>query len=119
MNDDNIIKLNDDIDTSKLISSTHKLDANKIISTIHLLSKRINERFPQSGLGNICIELHTIAQESKIHCEWLKQPHIVLRTGVGIVIFGLILILLLGIFSSVYFVHEIEFADFFKFWMLG
>jgi len=116
MNDGNIINLNGDIDINKVITFTHKLDANKIISTIHLLYTRINERFPKSGLSQVCIELHTVAQESKLHCEWLKQPNIMLRIGVGVIISGLILILLLGINSSVNFssINEMEFADFFQ-----
>ncbi len=99
-----------------IISSTHKLDVNKIIETIHLLYKRINERFPKSRLSYVCVELYTVAQESKTHCEWLKKPQIMLRIGVGIIISILVLILLLGINSLVDFsaIHEIEFADFFQ-----
>ena len=113
--DKNLIDINR-LDTNRIINSTHKLDANKIIETIHLLHKRINERFPKSGLSYACAELHTIAQESKIHCEWLQKPQILLRTGVGIVILILVMILLLGINSSVDFsaIHEIEFTDFFQ-----
>ena len=114
--DKKLITINNELDTNEIINSTHKLDANKIIETIHLLYKRINERFPKSGLSHVCVELHTIAKESKMHCEWLKKPQMMLRTGVGIVISILILILLLGISSSVDFssIHEIEFADFFQ-----
>ncbi|HHB92934.1 MAG TPA: hypothetical protein ENK59_06970 [Thioploca sp.] len=81
-----------------------------------MLHKRINERFPKSGLGYVCVELHAIAQESKKHCEWLQEPLVILRTGVGIVIFILVLILLLGIAALADFstVHEIEFTDFFQ-----
>ncbi|MDM8564948.1 hypothetical protein QUF74_04780 [Candidatus Halobeggiatoa sp. HSG11] len=115
-NDNDIIRLNNDLDTKKIIGSTHKLDANKIIDTTNLLYKRISERFPKSGLSFVCVELHTIAQESQVHCEWIKKPHIMLRVGVGMVIVMLILILLLGISSTVDFsaIHEIEFADFFQ-----
>ncbi|MCK5877199.1 MAG: hypothetical protein KAG43_06155 [Candidatus Marithrix sp.] len=112
----NIIRLSSGLDANKVINTTHKLDANKIVDTIHLLYKRIDERFPKSGLSQVCIELHVIAQESKIHCEWIKKPHIMLRIGVGIVIAILLLILLLGISSTVDFesIHDIEFADFFQ-----
>ena len=41
------------------------LDPEKIIETIERLSSRIDERFPDSGLGRVCKELLTIAVESQ------------------------------------------------------
>jgi len=46
-----------------------QLDAQQTTSTIELLSKRIDERFPGSGLGKVCSQLCVIANASKQRAE--------------------------------------------------
>ena len=50
------------------------LDAEKIIRTVETLGKRIDERFPGSGLNRVCGELHTIAIKSQQRSGWIAKP---------------------------------------------
>jgi hypothetical protein len=73
------------------------LDSEKIIGTIGALGRRINERFPGSGLGRVCQELLTIAGESQKRSAWIAKPQRSLRLIVGalitIIIAGLLYVL--------------------------
>src|SRR5687767_5502223 len=73
------------------------LDAEKIFGTIETLSRRIAERFPGSGLGRVCQELLTIAEESQRRSTWIAKPQRSLRfiagTLVTIMIGGLFFVL--------------------------
>ena len=73
------------------------LDSEKILGTIGTLSRRIDERFPDSGLGRVCQELLTIAGESQTRSAWIGKPQRSLRfiTGalVAIIISGLLFVL--------------------------
>jgi len=55
------------------------LDSEKIVNTIGTLSQRIDERFPNSGLGNVCRELLTIAGESQERSAWIAKTQWPLR----------------------------------------
>ena len=69
------------------------LDPDKIVASLVILEKRIDERFPQSGLGRVCAELNGIAKENKIRAERIGRPNVLLRAGVFLVIAGLLLLL--------------------------
>jgi hypothetical protein len=62
------------------------LDPEKIIGTIETLCRRIDERFPGSGLGRVCQELLTIAVESQKRSAWIAKPQKVLRFIIGALI---------------------------------
>ena len=72
------------------------LDSEKIVNTIGTLCRRIEERFPDSGLGKVCQELLTIAGESQERSAWIAKPHTALR-----VITWLVLIIMAGGFILV------------------
>ncbi len=57
------------------------LDSGKIVETIGTLCRRIEERFPESGLSKVCGELLTIARESQQRSAWIAKPHRPLRVG--------------------------------------
>jgi hypothetical protein len=67
------------------------LDSEKIVDTIGTLHRRINERFPDSGLGKVCLELLTIAGESQERSAWIAKPQRSLR-----IITWLLLIIMAG-----------------------
>ena len=56
-----------------------RLDPLKIVSTAELLSRRIRERFPDSGLARLSDELVTLASHAKETSEWIEQPNMRLR----------------------------------------
>lgn len=62
------------------------LDSEKIIDTIGTLHKRIEERFPGSGLSRVCQELLMIAVESKERSAWIAEPRRAFRIIIGAVI---------------------------------
>src|SRR3712207_7753070 len=55
------------------------LDSEKIVETVGILCRRIDERFPDSGLGRVCRELLTVAGESRERSAWVARPHRSLR----------------------------------------
>lgn len=55
------------------------LNPEKIVETIEALSRRIDERFPDSGLGRVCRELLMVAGESQERSAWIARPHRSLR----------------------------------------
>ena len=75
------------------------LDSEKTISTIALLEKRIEERFPDSGLSKVCKELHRIANENKYRSELIARPNHMLRFGVAMVIALIITVLIVSVTS--------------------
>lgn len=62
------------------------LDSEKIVDTIATLGRRIDERFPDSGLGKVCRELLTIAGESQERSAWIAKPHKALRVITWLVV---------------------------------
>lgn len=73
------------------------LDSTKTLATVEKLQGRIEERFPSSGLGEVCKALYTIAGESKEKCEWIAKPNMILRLTIGLVIILIISTLMYSI----------------------
>ena len=59
------------------------LDSEKILATIGTLSRRIAERFPNSGLDKVCQELLAVAEESQRRSAWIAKPQRSLRFIIG------------------------------------
>lgn len=55
------------------------LDGAQIIDTIRRLRRRIDERFPESGLTGVCEDLLTAATESTARVALLRRPNVPLR----------------------------------------
>lgn len=87
----------------KKTSSYRRLKSAKIIQTIEVLHQRINERFPNSGLSDVCLELQDLATETKDKIAWIQQPNYLLRTVTGILV-------ILLIFTSLSLVASFEFS---------
>ncbi|MFN2510321.1 MAG: hypothetical protein ABR568_02625 [Pyrinomonadaceae bacterium] len=76
------------------------LDSEKIIGTIERLCTRIDDRFPNSGLGRVCKELLTIARESQQRSDWIAKPQRSLRIVVGVLIAFIVGVLALVVANS-------------------
>ncbi|MHA7058149.1 hypothetical protein ACWGOQ_0013085 [Aquimarina sp. M1] len=63
-----------------------QLQPEKIINTISLLEKRIEDRFPDSGLRKVCHNFLQIAQDSKQNIDWISRPNLSLRIFAYLVI---------------------------------
>lgn len=59
------------------------LDSKKIIETIQILSIRIGERFPGSGLFHVSKNLFKVAKETDNTILWIAKPKYSYRIGVG------------------------------------
>ena len=57
------------------------LDPDKIVATAILLSRRIEERFPGSGLARVCATLVEIAERTKQRLDWVERPNLWLRAA--------------------------------------
>jgi hypothetical protein len=79
-----------------------QLIASKIVETAATLQRRVAERFPDSGLGKLGGEVHTVAQETVERLQWIQRPHIPLRCVIGLLlvalvaVFGLLFVTLRG-----------------------
>ncbi|MES0490612.1 MAG: hypothetical protein ABUK01_11500 [Leptospirales bacterium] len=57
------------------------------METIAELIKRIEERFPSSGLAKVCKELYTVTTANKERVEYITKPNYILRTFIGFIVF--------------------------------
>jgi hypothetical protein len=72
------------------MSQKLKLDPQKIIQTLELLEKRISERFPDSGLRKVCMEVLDTVNKSTANIAWISRPNIPIRlTSILIIVIGL------------------------------
>ena len=67
-----------------------QLDLKQILATIGTLQRRIEERFPGSGLGKVAAELHRIGVETGPILERAARPHWPLRAAIIVVTLGII-----------------------------
>jgi len=70
----------------KLGAMYRTLNPDKIIETLQKLQRRISERFPGSGLSEVCHELVGIAKDSKAKAAITAKPNYLLRLGIGLVL---------------------------------
>src|SRR6185295_11960872 len=54
-------------------------DAAEIVDTIERLRNRIEERFPNAGLGKVCGQLLEIAQKARERADWIARPILAVR----------------------------------------
>jgi len=62
------------------------LDADAVARTVALLSRRIEERFPGSGLSGVCRELDRITAQTRARAQWIGKPILSLRVLVGLLL---------------------------------
>jgi hypothetical protein len=66
-----------------------RLDSVHLVRTSRQLRRRIDERFPGSGLGRVAAELETVTSEAAALAERIAQPNWLVR---GLVFLGLLFI---------------------------
>ncbi len=62
------------------------LSADCTIDTLQALRQRIHERFPDSGLGNVCAEVQNLARETRERISWSGRRLLWIRIAVALVI---------------------------------
>jgi len=72
------------------------LDPASIARTIDLLCRRVEVRFPGSGLSRVCHELLGIAQRTAETTAWIARPILALRIAVALLVTLVLLFALQG-----------------------
>ncbi|MBN1765176.1 MAG: hypothetical protein JW860_07960 [Sedimentisphaerales bacterium] len=78
-----------------------ELKDKEIIRTIETLYRRINDRFPNSGLSQTCNQLHNLARGSEGIIAWINKTNYAMR-------FLVVLIIGLVLFVLVYSVRQLK-----------
>jgi hypothetical protein len=81
--------------------SYRTLSAGSVASTVDILCRRVEHRFPDSGLAKVLRELDVLAEHAKERADWIQRPILGLRIGVGV----LILLLAAALVSSLMALH--------------
>jgi len=68
------------------------LDPVRVVETADSLRRRIEKRFPGSGLSRVGTELASVASEAAAHARWLAQPHWPLRLLASLAVLLLLLV---------------------------
>ncbi len=77
-----------------------ELKSDKILFTLDRLYHRIVERFPDSGLSQVCIEFKTLAAELELLATRYARPMKWLRAGISITIIVMVTMLIIAAFFS-------------------
>jgi hypothetical protein len=65
------------------------LSTREIIATVEMLTRWVEERFPDSNLGSFCRELEDIAREADETTAEIRKPLVSVRLGVAVTIVGM------------------------------
>jgi hypothetical protein len=75
-----------------------RLDADRVVETVAELHRRIEQRFPGSGLGRVGGQLLNIATQARERSDWITKPILPLRVGITL----LLLVIIGGMAGTVY-----------------
>src|SRR3954468_15005850 len=73
--------------------SYRDLDAHAVAGTIERLCRRVEHRFPESGLAHVCRELDKIGENTKQRARWIDRPIVSLRIAAA----SLVLVIFCGL----------------------
>ena len=68
------------------------LEPKRIVSTIEVLNKRIEERFPDAGLKDVCSKVLKLAKNMESRADWIGKPVVWLRLVTWLVIAAIIVL---------------------------
>ncbi len=85
---------------------TYKLDIEKTIKTIERLSLRISDRFPDSSLYQVCLNLKSVAERSELQIKKINRPFYIFR----IIFIVLFLITLWFFYTAIQSLHIKDFT---------
>jgi hypothetical protein len=66
--------------------SYRSLDPAAIAGTVDLLCRRVERRFPDSGLARVCRDLDAVARRTAETVAWIGRPILPLRAAVGVLL---------------------------------
>ena len=57
------------------------LEPDRIVGTVEALHRRVSERFPKSGLREVCGDILAVGRDAKHRSDWIARPILSLRIG--------------------------------------
>ena len=78
-----------------------ELNFQHVLLTIERLEVRIGERFPTSGLRQVCNEFHGFAVRSRQQITWIVKPNLPIR-------FSVLAVILLAVIAAVFSVQSLD-----------
>ncbi|QDT08336.1 hypothetical protein [Stieleria marina] len=73
----------------------------RIIATIAKLQQRISDRFPHSGLANLCGDIYDVSQDAADRAEKIRQPIVWIRvTGYALAVCLIALIVVMIVYAA-------------------
>lgn len=77
------------------MGTSRQLDAERIEATVTRLKARISARFPNSGLSRVAGDLEQIARQTRLRCDAIQRPNLLLRL-VGVLVSMAIAAIVIG-----------------------
>jgi hypothetical protein len=74
-----------------------RLNEKLLLQTLDVLSRRIEERFPDSGLGRVSRELQALGDEAVVNTAWLRRPIRLARIVAGAAILAVVILLAMAV----------------------
>jgi hypothetical protein len=93
------------------VANYRRLDSQKIIETVQTLQRRIESRFPGSGLGKVVAELLEVSQETVARTQWIQKPHLPLRFAAALLSLSIV-VLLAGLLFNIRQYHLDDYTNF-------
>jgi hypothetical protein len=93
------------------VANYRRLDSQKIIDTVQALQRRIESRFPGSGLGKVASELLKVAEETVTRTQWIQRPHLPLRLAAALLSLSIV-VLLAGLLVNIRQFHLDDYTNF-------
>jgi len=93
------------------VGNYRRLDPQKIIETVQTLQRRIEKRFPTSGLSRVVAELFRVSEEAVPRTLWIQKPHLLLRFGATVLSLAIIALLILMLVH----IRQFQFGDYTNF----
>jgi hypothetical protein len=95
----------------KQTRSYRQLEPQRIIETVQALHLRIRDRFPDSGLGKLVLDLLSVANETVARTQWIQRTHLPLRIGAWVLIVAIMALLIYTLLN----IHQFQFSDYTNF----
>ncbi len=92
-------------------SNYRRLDSDRIVETVQILRRRIEGRFPGSGLSNVVAEVLRVSEETVGRIRWIQKPHLPLRCAALVLSLAIIALVLLMLVR----IHQFQFNDYTNF----
>jgi hypothetical protein len=96
---------------SDTIAYYRRLDSERIIETVKAVQRRIEKRFPGSGLSKVVAELLKVAEETVARTKWIQEPHLPLRCGAIVLSISIIFLVIFMVAH----IHQVGFDNYVNF----